>query len=296
MGVRASGSFSGSYFGGTIDEPSLYSRALTASEIQAIYFVGSFGKCPLTSPAIITTQPMGQTVIADDTVTFAVVASGTAPLTYQWQKNGSALTDDGNVSGSTTTNLILTDVQTNDIGCYSVMVTNLYGSALSSNAALTVLVPPTITAQPTNVTALVGNTETFTVTADGDAPLSYQWTFNNTNLDDATNLTLTLSNVTTDQAGAYSVTVTNLAGSITSSNAVLCVYSSAVSTLNGVSLDADNNMQFTVAGVPGLNYAVQASTNLIDWVPLVTNTSPFIFTDTNTSGNPQQFYRSIYTP
>jgi hypothetical protein len=60
--------------------------------------------------------------------------------------------------------------------------------------------------------------------------------------------------------------------------------------------DADNNFSFTVAGVPGYNYAVQASTNLIDWVSLLTNTSPFTFTDTNTASFQQQFYRSIYTP
>jgi hypothetical protein len=60
--------------------------------------------------------------------------------------------------------------------------------------------------------------------------------------------------------------------------------------------DADNNFSFTVAGVPGYNDAVQASTNLMDWVSLLTNTSPFTFTDTNTASFPQQFYRSIYTP
>ena len=296
LGERASGALAGSYFDGAMDESSLYSRALTATEIQTIYLVGSFGKCPPTFPAIIITQPTNQTVTAGNTVTFAVVASGTAPLIYQWQKNGSLLTDSGNVSGSTTTNLVLANVQTNDMGCYSVIVTNLYGSALSSNVVLAVLVPPTITTQPTNVAALAGSTAVFTVAADGMPPFSYQWAFNNTNLDDATNLTLTLSNVTTDQAGVYSVTVTNLAGGVISSNAVLCIYSSAVSTLNGVSLNIDNNIQFTVAGVPGFNYAVQASTNMIDWIPLITNISPFIFIDTNTSGNPQQFYRSLYTP
>ncbi len=132
--------------------------------------------------------------------------------------------------------------------------------------------------------------------ADGAAPLSYQWTFNNTNIFNETNLTLTLNIQTTDQSGSYSVTVTNQFGSVTSSNAVLTVYLSAVPALAGLSFDANNNFQFTVAGVPGFNYAVQVSTNLIDWIPLTTNISPFSFTDTNTGNFQQKFYRSSYTP
>ena len=155
---------------------------------------------------------------------------------------------------------------------------------------------PLITSQPIGFSYVAGMTANFNVMADGTSPLNYQWQFNGTNLDLATNVTLTLTNVTVDQAGVYSVTVTNAVGSVTSSNAVLSVYASAASTMNGASMTADNNIQFTVAGVPGFNYAVLASTNLIDWVPLVTNTSPFIFTDTNTSSFQQQFYRSIYTP
>jgi hypothetical protein len=244
----------------------------------------------------ISIQPTDQTVIAGNLATFTAVADGTGPLSYQWIKDDSFLADDSNVSGSGTTNLTLASVQASDAGTYILMVTNLYGTVMSSNAVLTVLVPPTITAQPTNIIALAGGNATFTVAADGTAPLSCQWSFNNTNLDDATNLTLMLTNLTMDQAGVYSVTVTNFAGSVTSSNAILSVYSSTVPALNGLSFDAGNNFSFTVAGVPGFNYAVQSSTNLIDWVPLLTNTSPFIFIDTNSASFQQQFYRSIYTP
>ena len=175
--------------------------------------------------------------------------------------------------------------------------------------------PPAIATQPQSQTNVVGGTVVFSV-ATSDATnlagiyfhgsnglsepysflLNYQWLLNGTNISGATNSTLVLTNIQPDQAGTYSVTVTNPVGGVISSNAVLCIYSSAVSTLNGVSLNADNNIQFTVAGVPGFNYAVQASTNMIDWIPLITNISPFTFIDTNISGNPQQFYRSLYTP
>ena len=66
--------------------------------------------------------------------------------------------------------------------------------------------------------------------------------------------------------------------------------------MNAASYSGSNGFQFQVAGVPGFNYAVQSSTNLIDWTPLITNTSPFIFTDTNAPYFPQQFSRRIYLP
>ena len=83
--------------------------------------------------------------------------------------------------------------------------------------------PPSIATQPTNQTVTVGGTATFSVTASGTPPLSYQWNFNGTNIGGATNTTLTLTNVQASQAGNYAVLVTNLFGSILSSNAVLTV-------------------------------------------------------------------------
>jgi hypothetical protein len=83
--------------------------------------------------------------------------------------------------------------------------------------------PPSITSQPTNQTVNVGGTATFNVTASGTVLLSYQWNFNGTNIDGATNTTLTLTNIQISQAGNYAVLVTNVYGSILSSNAVLTV-------------------------------------------------------------------------
>ena len=81
-----------------------------------------------------------------------------------------------------------------------------------------------ILTQPVSRIVSQGTNATFTVTAGGIAPLSYQWWFNTTNiLTGATNVSLTLTNVQTTNAGNYSVVVTNVAGSVTSSNAVLTV-------------------------------------------------------------------------
>ena len=118
-------------FNGLVDEVSLYSRALTASEIQTIYAAGSGGKCAL--PPTITTQPANQTVNVGGTASFSVTASGAQPLSYQWNFNGT------NIAGATNTSLMLTNVQFSQAGNYTVLVTNAYGTVLSSNAVLTVM-------------------------------------------------------------------------------------------------------------------------------------------------------------
>lgn len=88
------------------------------------------------SPYIIA-APANQTNYSGDTVTFMVTADGDAVLQYQWQKNGTDLTDGENLTGSTTSSLTLTDVTTADYGTYSVTVTNMAGTT-NVSATLTV--------------------------------------------------------------------------------------------------------------------------------------------------------------
>jgi hypothetical protein len=205
------------FYNGLVDEVSLYHRALTASEIQAIYAAGSGGKCPPSAPFIVT-QPTNQAVALGSAATLAVAAGGTAPLSYQWSFNGT------NITGATNTTFAFVNVQLTNAGTYSVMVTNIYGSAISSNAVLTVLTqPPSITTQPTNLTVTLTSNATFSVIASGSPVLSYQWYFNGTNIIGATNTSLTLTNVRLNQAGDYTVCVTNNYGFILSSNAILVV-------------------------------------------------------------------------
>ena len=70
---------------------------------------------------------------------------------------------------------------------------------------------------------MAGSNVTFSVVAGGQLPLSYQWQFNGTNIANATNASLTLTGLTTNQTGNYSVVVTNALGSATSSNSALVV-------------------------------------------------------------------------
>jgi pectate lyase len=159
--------------------------------------------------------------------TFNVQASGTAPLTYQWYYNTNSV-----IANATNSSLTVTNAQLSDAGGYSVLVSNDYGSVTSAVAQLTVNTPvaPSITAQPQDqINVLPGGTAMFSVTASGSDPLSYQWYFNNsTLLTGATDPTLTITNVQISNAGTYSVVVNNVAGSATSSNAVLTVDTSPV--------------------------------------------------------------------
>ena len=159
--------------------------------------------------------------------TFNVLASGTAPLSYQWYYNTNTV-----LTNATNSILTLTNVQLSDAGGYSVVVTNAYGSATSAVAQLTVNLPvaPSIITQPQDQTNILpGATATFSVVASGTDPLSYQWYYNtNTLLTNATDSILTITNVQPGNAGSYSVAVSNLAGGVISSNAFLTVNTNPV--------------------------------------------------------------------
>ena len=102
-----------------------------------------------TSPTpapVITSQPLAQTVNAGQNANFTVTATGAAPLSYQWQRNGLALANTGKYAGVQTATLTISSVTTNEVGTYNVVVTNLAGTATSSAATLTVnRLPQTIT-------------------------------------------------------------------------------------------------------------------------------------------------------
>jgi hypothetical protein len=155
---------------------------------------------------------------------------------------------------------------------------------------------PTISADPQGQTVTVGNSATFTVAAGGSAPLSYQWYYNtNSGIPNATNAFLTLVNVQAANAGTYSVVVTNIAGSASSTSALLTV---SVGTPSRPQLSGfvynNGTFSLTINGDTGPDYVVQASTNLTDWTSIFTNHSPippFVWTDFVASNFSQRFYR-----
>ncbi len=131
---------SGRYYQGLLDEVDIFNRALTASEIAAIYAAGSSGKCP--SPPVIVLQPTNDTLLAGGTAAFGVAASGTQPLSYQWFQGTNLISAATNATATNAT-LVLPNVQLGQSGgLYSVVVSNVVGSTNSSNALLTVNPPP----------------------------------------------------------------------------------------------------------------------------------------------------------
>jgi sugar lactone lactonase YvrE len=304
---------------------------------RKVVSVGSTSSSGGTAPTI-TSQPQSQTATVGSSVSFTVGASGSAPLSYQWTKNGTA------ISGANSQTLSFASVQSSDAGNYAVTVSNSAGNVTSNTATLTVNTssqltitmtpsgnqtiavnqsitysinasdpsgqmdciaffwqdpdghqswdgstgtptgltfgsstgqwsnpqtsasltvaatatrsgtfyvkagiheanggwmfgttytltvtasgtPPTITTQPASQTANVGSNVSFTVAANGTAPLSYQWQKNGTAISGANAATFSLSNVQTSDAGNYTVTVSNSAGSTTSNTATFTVNS-----------------------------------------------------------------------
>jgi hypothetical protein len=130
------------------------------------------------------------------------------------------------LAGATNSTLIIPNVGFDDAGTYKAVVFNSYGFDISRYATLTVTQPPTIpviTNQPASQTVAPGSTVTLTVGYSGNGPFSFQWRRNGVNLPQATNETLTLSNVQATDAGDYSVVVFTDAGATASDPAAVRV-------------------------------------------------------------------------
>ncbi|MEI7733405.1 MAG: LamG-like jellyroll fold domain-containing protein [Verrucomicrobiota bacterium] len=220
-------------YSGLIDDVRVYFRALSSNEVQQLY---QYESHPVGLPPIISIQPTNKITISGSNATFVVNATGTAPLIYQWQFNGA------NSSAATNSTLTLANVQGVNAGNYRVVVSNAYGMATSAVATLSLLYPPSITAQPVSLTNLVGTTASFIVSPFGTAPLAYQWQFKWANLISATNSSLDVTNVQVPDSGNYWIVITNAYGSITSAVAQLLVIDNlgpfmTISNLSGQVVD-----------------------------------------------------------
>lgn len=175
-------------------------RFVLPAVLAAFLAFQSHAQTPATVPAI-TTPPASQLVTSGTTATFTVVATGTAPLRYQWYKNGEE------INRAESSSLALTNPRINDAGIYSVKVSNAVGSVISAPATLTVNgTAGTITTALASVTAKAGTEVKLTLTATGTG-LTYQWRYNGRLLRGTTGATLTLANAGTTVAGDYTVNV-----------------------------------------------------------------------------------------
>jgi hypothetical protein len=123
---------------GLIDEVAIYSYALSAPQVAA-HYAAAYGP---SLPPTISVQPSSLTNYVSLDAKFTVGAFGTVPLTYQWYKGASPLSDGGTLSGASTATLTITGLDTPDAGNYSCRITNPNGTTNSAVATLTVLVPP----------------------------------------------------------------------------------------------------------------------------------------------------------
>jgi len=181
----------------------------------------------VTAP-VITAQPTNEAVLVGMAANFSVGIAPAALMFYQWQFNGTNLADGGKLSGSATSALAVSDVTALNAGAYSVILSNAAGVLVSSNATLTIIPSaPVIVLQPTNQMVLPGAPVSFSVAAVGNTPYTYHWQLNGTNLANGVNFggvtasTLVVGNVAAARTGVYSVVVSNLLGSVSSTGAVL---------------------------------------------------------------------------
>jgi hypothetical protein len=174
-------------------------------------------------PPVVLTEPQDFTVPEGADAEMIVVAGGTAPLRYQWRRNGIDL------PGATDPMLVLTNLQAGDAGGYSVQISNDLGQVISRTAMVTVLGAPLIVQEPQNHAVGVGGTAVFHVAVSGAAPLSYQWRKDDVDLADderiqgAGSALLTVNSAIPSDAGTYTVLIQNPLGSVVSSSAFLNV-------------------------------------------------------------------------
>lgn len=242
-------------------------------------------------PPNIIQSPANQTVFnGASNIAFNVGVSGSPPFLYQWMLNGTNLTG-SNYVGATSSSLSIQKAGVTDLGAYSVVVSNVVGSATSSNALLTMY--PFLKAPFNGALVIWGKDAALTVGPAGTGPFSYQWFENGLSISGATNQTLSLPSIQFTNAGSYSVAVSSPYGSVTNSAAQVVVNPAGVSLgmYSGVLID----------GVVGYTYSIQMVAGLADtntWITLTNLTlqqTPQLWVDTTTNAynNLQRFYRVV---
>jgi len=253
-------------------------RSLSLAALLLLGACGSSDNGDAPQAPKITAQPTSQSVSVGETATFSVTATGTAPLAYQWQRSGTAITGATNSSYTTPA-----AASTDNGATFEVTVTNSVGSITSNGVTLTVnaaAVAPAIVTQPTSQTVTVGHSATFSVVATGTAPLTYQWLKNGTAITGATAGSYTTpAAASTDNGATFKVTITNSVSTITSTAATLTV-TAATSTTDVLTYHNDNSRSgqnlteiiLTPATVTSTQFGllrVLAADGLVDGQPLI---------------------------
>lgn len=206
---------------------------------------------PLVSTKILR-SPVGFAGNVGDSNVLSVVADGSGPISYAWQR-------DGNSIGGNTNLLVFPQLAEGNAGNYTVTVTGNGASVMSGGVTVTVdtnITPVSISASPANANVALGTTLSFSVGANGSNPKGYQWYFNSNAILGATSATLGLTAVTNANAGFYHAVATNQGGSATSAVAQLTVRGPIVTNIaylrtlqDATYLPTDTTNLYTAQGV-----------------------------------------------
>jgi alpha-tubulin suppressor-like RCC1 family protein len=203
------------------DDGATFSVAVSNAAGSATSSVATLRVTAAPVPPTITAHPQPQSVTVGQAATFAVTAAGTAPLTYQWQRDGV------DIAGATAASWTTAPAALADSGAaFRVRVDNATGLVVTSSpATLTVRVDgPTITAQPASTAVLVGRAATFNVAATGTAPVTFQWRRNGADLRGETSTSFTVpATLFADHGAVFTVRVTDAKGAVLSNEAVLSI-------------------------------------------------------------------------
>ncbi|MBI5774163.1 MAG: immunoglobulin domain-containing protein, partial [Verrucomicrobia bacterium] len=194
----------------------------------------------VSQPLEITQHPQSLTVQQGQNATFTVVVTGT-PLGYQWRKNG------GNIPNASVATFTITNAQSADAGTYSVVISNAVSTITSSNATLTVTLPPTITGDLMPVSVISGQPGCLELTATGPGPFTYQFRKSGSVVISTNVPKLLFNPVTTNDSGLYDVIVTGSGGSVTSSVVSVKAWIAPVITQQPASLAVTNGQTATFA-------------------------------------------------
>ena len=206
----------------------------------------------VTTPVAIVSGPASSAACDGAAYTFSVTASGSAPMTYQWRRNGVA------IAGATAATLTAT-ASAADAGSYDCVVGNRCGNVTSSPASLTVDSVPLVTNQPVARAACPGESVTFSIEATGAGPVTFQWRRDGQAIAGATASVFTLAAASAGDGGSYDCIATNRCGSSTSASATLTVNSAPVVVASPASTATclGSSVQFSVSatGSPAPTFA-----------------------------------------
>jgi uncharacterized repeat protein (TIGR01451 family) len=210
--------------------------SLTRSNITAadagVYVVEVTGHCnTVTNSATLTvnasttaSEVTSLTVCPGEPALFGTIAGGTGPFTYQWFKEGTPLLVETNSS------LIINAASALDAGSYCVEVSGLCNRV--TNCAVLTVNTNTSASALTDLALCLGERATFSTVAEGTGPLTYQWTFNGTNISGANESSYSIPSVTFADAGNYCVVVSGACNSVTNCAALRVLGSAIAVTKN----------------------------------------------------------------